>query len=174
MKRVFLIIWMIIRKWPFILLLSMRLCIPSILSGILLFEVYKLLISSSLIWTFGHQVFSYYYDYDLFRYFIRILSLSTSSYSIRWSFSYYSTCIWIQGANRAEYHFVSRLCLEVFLLLLWLIEYRYVDVLPKTKDELKSCLEKEKCAPFRVAIRTHVYIWILPVIDYRVIIMISG
>ena len=157
MKRVFLIIWMIIRKWPFILLLSMRLCIPSILSGILLFEVYKLLISSSLIWTFGHQVFSYYYDYDLFRYFIWILSLSTSSYSIRWSFSYYSTCIWIQGANRAEYHFISRLCLEVFLPLLWLIEYRYVDVLPKTKDELKSCLEKKQCAPFRVAIHTHVY-----------------
>ena len=158
MKRVFLIIWMIIRKWPFILLLSMRLCIPSILSGILLFEVYKLLISSSLIWTFGHRVFSYYYDYDLFRYFIWILSLSTSSYSIRWSFSYYSTCIWIQGANKVEYHFISRLCLGVFLPLLWLIEYRYVDVLPKTKDELKSCLEKKKCAPFRVAINTHVHI----------------
>ena len=157
MKRVFLIIWMIIRKWPFILLLSMRLCTPSILSGILLFEVYTLLISSSLIWTFGHRVFNYDYDDDLFRYFIWILSLSTSSYSIRWSFSYYSTCIWIQGANKDEYHFVSRLCLEVFLPLLWLIEYRYVDVLPKTKDELKSCLEKKKCAPFRVSIRTHVY-----------------
>ena len=157
MKRVFLIIWMIIRKWPFILLLSMRLCIPSILSGILLFEVFKLLISSSLIWTFGHRVFFILLDYDLFRYFIWVLSLSTSSYSIRWSFSYYSTCIWIQGANRAEYHFVSRLCLGVFLPLLWLIEYRYVDVLPKTKDELKICLEKKQCAPFRVAIRTHVY-----------------
>ena len=163
MKRVFLIIWMIIRKWPFILLLSMRLCIPSILSGILLFEVYKLPISSFLIWTFGHLVFNYDYDDDLFRYFIRILSLSTSSYSIRWSFSYYSTCIWIQGANRVEYHFVSRLCLEVFLPLLWLIEYRYVDVLPKTKDELKSCLEKKKCAPFRVKLSTHVY-WIFIVI----------
>ena len=158
MKRVFLIIWMIIQKWPFILLLSMRLCIPSILSGILLFEVYTLLISSSLIWTFGHRVFSYYYDYDPFRYFIRILSCSTSSYSIRWSFSYYSTCIWIQGENKVEYYFVSRLCLGVFLPLLWLIEYRYVDVLPKTKEELKSCLEKKQCAPFRVTVQTHVYI----------------
>ena len=165
---------MTIRKWLFILLLSMRLCIPSILSGILLFEVYKLLISSSLIWTFGHRVFFVLVDYDLFRYFIRILSLSTSSYSIRWSFSYYSTCIWIQGANKIEYHFVSWLCLEVFLLLLWLIEYRYVDVLPKTKDELKSCLEMEKCAPFRVDINTHVYNWIILVMDHRVIIMISG
>ena len=42
--------------------------------------------------------------------------------------------------------------------LLWLIEYRYVDVLPKTKDELKSCLEKKQCAPFRVTVQTHVYI----------------
>ena len=158
MKRVFLIIRMTIRKWPFILLLLMRLCIPSILSGILLFEVYKLLISSFLIWTFGHRVFSYYYDYDLFRHFIRILSLSTSSYSIRWSFSYNSTCIWIQGTNKTHYYFISRLCLEVYLPLLWLIEYRYVDVLPKTKDELKSCLEKKQCAPFRVTVQTHVYI----------------
>ena len=47
--------------------------------------------------------------------------------------------------------------LEYILPLLWLIEYRYVDVLPKTKDELKSCLEKKQCAPFRVAIHTHVY-----------------
>ena len=47
--------------------------------------------------------------------------------------------------------------LEYILPLLWLIEYRYVDVLPKTKDELKSCLEKKKCAPFRVKLSTHVY-----------------
>ena len=48
--------------------------------------------------------------------------------------------------------------LKYIYFLLWLKEYRYVDVLPKTKDELKSCLEKKMCAPFRVAINTHVHI----------------